>query len=89
MHPEDIKAAMRKKGVKPADLARHLGVSQMTVSNTLRGRTTSRRIADAVAKVIGRPVSEIWPAQYAGPSTQERLLRLLSDRPRAKARRAA
>lgn len=89
MHPEDIKAAMRKNGVKPADLARHLGVTPMSVSNTLRGRTKSLRIANAVAKIIGRPVSEIWPAAYAGPSAQERVARLLGDKPAAKVRRAA
>lgn len=89
MHPEDIKAAMRKNGVKPADLARHLGVSQMTVSNTLHGRITSRRIADAVAKIIGRPVIEIWPAQYAGRSAQERIARLLKEKSSPKARKAA
>lgn len=89
MHPEDIKAAMRKNGVKPSDLARHLGVSQMSVSNTLRGRTKSRRIAEAIAKVVGRPVAEIWPAADAGPSTQERLARLLGDKPAALKQRRA
>lgn len=85
MHPEDIKAAMRKNGVKPADLARHLGVSQMSVSNTLHGTTKSRRIANAIARIVGRPVGEIWPGRYSTASPQARLAELLSGRA-AKAR---
>jgi lambda repressor-like predicted transcriptional regulator len=85
MHHEDIKAAMRKKGVRSSDLARHLGVSAMAVSDTLRGRTKSRRIADAVSKIVGRPIHEIWPGLYNSPSAQERVAGLL----RTKQRRAA
>lgn len=89
MHPEDIKAAMRKNGVKASDLARHLGVSQMSVSNTVRGHIKSRRIADAVAKIVGRTVDEIWPGSYSASSGTERVAQLLQARSPVKARRSA
>lgn len=86
MHHEDIKAAMRKNGIKSSDLARHLGVSQMSVSNTLRGRTKSHRIADAISKIVGRPVDALWPGLYSSANAQDRIAGLLSA---GKSRRAA
>lgn len=85
MHPEDIKAAMRKRGVKPSELARHLGVSSASVTSTLRGRTRSRRIADAVAKIVGLPVDTLWPGAYVPAPASDRVARILG--PRARGRR--
>lgn len=76
MHHEDIKAEMRKRGVTPADLAAHLEVSQNTVSRVIRGLGTSRRVADAIAKLIEKPVKEIWPGVYE-PARRPDLSRLL------------
>lgn len=64
MHHEQIKAALRMQGFTQADLARHLQVTEQAVSNVLRGVAASERIASAVAKLIGKPASEIWPGRY-------------------------
>jgi lambda repressor-like predicted transcriptional regulator len=61
MHPELIKAEMRMRGVTPAALADELGISRMGVGNVVNGHQKSRRVMEAVAKLIGKPVNEIWP----------------------------
>lgn len=64
MHPEDIKALLRKKGRPPATVARDLRVSPGTVSNVIHGRHTSHRIATHIAGRLGIPVSKLWPGRY-------------------------
>ncbi len=65
-NPEEIKAAMRMKGTTPAALADELRLSKSTVSQIINGVGKSRRVQEAIAKLIGRPVDEIWtPRQSA------------------------
>lgn len=61
MHREEIKAAMRMKGITPTALAGELGVSNVTVSQVISGRSVSARVAQRIAEVIGKPVEMIWP----------------------------
>ncbi len=63
MHPEQIKAAMRMNGVTSAVLADELGVSSVTVSQVISGRSTSKRIANRIAQIVGQPVEVLWPPQ--------------------------
>lgn len=63
MHPEEIKAAMRMKGVTPAMLCDELGVAASSVSQTISGHIKSARIQSRIAEIIGKPVTEIWPNQ--------------------------
>lgn len=70
MHPEEIKAAMRMKGVTPTALADELGVANSSVSQVISGRATSARISSRIAAVIGKPIEAIWP-----PSTKPVLRR--------------
>ena len=64
MHAEDIKAALAKNGERASRLAKRLSVSRSAVSGVIHGNHSSRRIARAIAKVIGTPVSQIWPGRY-------------------------
>jgi lambda repressor-like predicted transcriptional regulator len=66
MHPEDIKAALRKKGSGQTDVARRLGVSQTTVFLVIHGKAKSRRVAKKISQVVGVPVQALWPGQYTG-----------------------
>lgn len=68
MHHEDIKAALRKKGVSSADLARHLGLSQMTISHVIHGRSKSVRVANAIAQITGHSLHVLWPSRYEKPT---------------------
>ncbi|WP_374607141.1 helix-turn-helix domain-containing protein [Thermomonas sp.] len=61
MHPEEIKAAMRIAGTTPAMLADALDVSKATVSTVIHGRAESARVKASISKLIGKPVSVIWP----------------------------
>jgi Ner family transcriptional regulator len=64
MHPEDIKAALRKRGVTQADIARRLGVSKTTINYVITGKTLSRRVAEAIAEASGKPLKSLWPKKY-------------------------
>lgn len=64
MHPEDIKAAIRKAGSSQKRIAKRLGVSETTVSNVIKGRVTSRRIAEEIARITKLKLSQLWPGRY-------------------------
>lgn len=62
MHPEDIKAQIRKRGTTPAQIARDLAVSQSAVSLVIAGTAVSARIRERISLVTGLPVSALWPS---------------------------
>jgi lambda repressor-like predicted transcriptional regulator len=88
MHPEQIKAAMRMKGVTPTVLADELQVANSTMSQVISGRSVSARIRGRIAEVTGYSVDQLWP-----PSTQPALRRRLrkerAEQPGARAGVAA
>jgi lambda repressor-like predicted transcriptional regulator len=61
MHPEEIKAALRMRGVTQAVLAEKLQVSRSHVSMVIAGVNTSKRVEGLISMIIGKPVKEIWP----------------------------
>jgi lambda repressor-like predicted transcriptional regulator len=73
MHPEDIKASIRKAGSSPAAIAREKNVSRMTVSYTIRGICKSARIAKAISTVCNIPVAQLWPGKYPELAFTEKL----------------
>jgi lambda repressor-like predicted transcriptional regulator len=60
----DIQYAIKAAGSSQAQLARELNVSKVTVSYVLAGKTTSRRIAEAIAKATGLSLDTLWPGKY-------------------------
>jgi Ner family transcriptional regulator len=64
MHPEDIKAALRKHGSSQAKVARKLNVAITSVHNVIHGACKSERIAKAIADIIGIDRAELWPGRY-------------------------
>jgi lambda repressor-like predicted transcriptional regulator len=64
MHPEDVKAAIRKNGSSQAAIARGLGVTPTTVNLVLYGKSTSQRVAKRIAAVSGYAPADIWPGKY-------------------------
>lgn len=82
MHHEDIKAAIRKKGVTPADIARHLVVSPSAVTAVIKGKSQSEDIRAAIARVTGLSTSELWPVTAAAASGTETIKTLLKGLPR-------
>lgn len=63
MHPEDIKAEVRKSGVTLTALALKAGLSESACRNALRKK--SGRADEAIAAQIKKPLNAIWPSRYA------------------------
>lgn len=63
MHPEDIKAALRKAGVTQAVLADELAVARSSIAQAISGGIRSARIQTRIAEILGKSVKEIWPTQ--------------------------
>ena len=64
MHPADILASLKKKSSSVTAVADQLSVHPATVSKVISGRATSRRVAAAVAQIVGKPLSQLWPGRY-------------------------
>jgi hypothetical protein len=70
MHPEDIKAALRKVSSSQAAIARRLKsrsgqpITPGAVSSVIRGRTKSLRIAQEISEVTGIPMRMLFPGMY-------------------------
>lgn len=62
-HPEDIKAAIRKKGATLVDIAADAGVSKQTVSAAIE-RRASERVDLKIAEFLGVKPHQIWPSRY-------------------------
>ncbi|AFY60323.1 helix-turn-helix domain-containing protein [Synechococcus sp. PCC 6312] len=61
MHPEDIKAELRKKGFTGASIARNLGLTRSTVSSVVRRKGRSAKVEVEISRILGKPVEEIFP----------------------------
>nr|WP_241020161.1 helix-turn-helix domain-containing protein [Burkholderia sp. Ac-20345] len=64
MHPEDIKASIRKANSSPARIARELDISRNAVSLTIHGRSKSIRVARRICEVAGLDPEAAWPGCY-------------------------
>ena len=61
MQPNEIRAELLLKGIRPAMIAKKLQVSRAAVSNVISGKFKSIRIQKEIAQRIDRTVKEIWP----------------------------
>lgn len=64
MHPEDIKAELRKRGWNGAKIAQKLGVSRHCVSAVIRGRCRSSTIEREIAVILDKPLYVVFPNYY-------------------------
>lgn len=65
MHPEDIKAQLRKNGIAAARIAEQLDTTPAHISNVIHQRSRSERVAIAIANALHLPVNTIWPGKYS------------------------
>ena len=64
--PETIKAMLREVGIPTVTaLATKLGRPRSLVSEVISGTTKSAVVASAIASLLGKTASEIWPRLYA------------------------
>ena len=54
MHPEEIKAALRIKGITLVSLATELGLSRSMVTQVIHGYSRSKRVEDRIALALGK-----------------------------------
>lgn len=57
MHPEDLKAELRKRFGSVATFEKRYGLPRKSVTDLLRGRK-SNRVKEAVEAVISQPISK-------------------------------
>jgi hypothetical protein len=60
MEPADIKAALRAKRVRQADIARDVGKSRQLVHDVIEGHRYNDEIMRTVARRIGKPVARVF-----------------------------
>lgn len=65
MKPNEIRAALLIKDVRPTDIANKLAVSRAAVSSVIGGTLKSKRIQEEIAGIIEKTVEEVWPALAA------------------------
>lgn len=63
MHPEDVKAALRKRGTSLAELARAHGVTISIPASALR--RSLPKWEGIIAAALGMDPATIWPSRYA------------------------
>lgn len=61
MKGTDIKQALHKCGVSLAMIAETIQCHPNVLSNVIYRRGISKPAADAIAKVLGKPVTEVFP----------------------------
>ena len=64
MNPFDIKALLGKRGITQTQIARVMRVSPQMVRRVIFNQSASARIAEAISRAVGKPVSELWPLSY-------------------------
>lgn len=69
-HPEDIKAAVRKKGFTLAKLGAAGGVSRQNMANALV--IPHEAAEQLIAAALDVPPSMIWPSRYHADGSRKR-----------------
>ena len=64
MRAMDIQYALKKAGKSQAEIARQCGVAKSSVGKVVSGKTTSLRIAMAIATATGLSLDTLWPGKY-------------------------
>ena len=65
MHPADIQAELKKRGIKQYEIAEELGVCPLHISGVIRfPERGSERVMKAIAKKIDRDHREVFPAYF-------------------------
>jgi len=63
MTPTERKVLLLRAGIKQAEIARELGVTQSTVYKIIHDLKASRRVREAIARAVDKPVKELWPQE--------------------------
>lgn len=86
MHPEDIKAAIRKRGSNLTSLAEAVGLHKQSITAAIHARV-SARAEKAIADFLDMPAAKIWPSRYNKDGTRIALRHANADAAKAAARK--
>lgn len=76
MTPLEIKHALEVAGFTQAEVARRCGLrNRQNVNAVIRSAARSKVVEQLIARVIQRPLEEIWPHWY-GPDARRRRRRM-------------
>lgn len=64
MHPEDIKAAIRKRGATLKQLGKKVGLSEQSLSKAIHCRS-SANAERTISEFLGIAPQKIWPSRYS------------------------
>jgi transcriptional regulator with XRE-family HTH domain len=81
MTPLEIKRALANKDITQGQLAVMAGLSltsRPVVSSVINGHCRSARIESQIAKALGKPINEVFPAWYMPGGKRIRRLRYAS-----------
>lgn len=78
MKPIDIKYALEQAGYSQADVARlvRATLNRAAVNAVIHSNSRSKAIEEQIAKLIGRPLAEIWPHWYGPGAGKKRRRRV-------------
>ncbi|HFI3607570.1 TPA: helix-turn-helix domain-containing protein [Escherichia coli] len=68
-HPEDTKAAIRKRGMTTSQLSRSNGLAESTLRNVFRHHWPKGE--KIIAEFLGLTPRDIWPSRYEAVSVKE------------------
>ena len=68
-HPEDIKAAIRTRGMTTSQLSRSNGLAESTLRNVFRHHWPKGE--KIIAEFLGLTPRDIWPSRYEAVSVKE------------------
>ena len=68
-HPEDIKAAIRKRGMTTSQLSRSNGLAESTLRNVFHHHWPKGE--KIIAEFLGLTPRDIWPSRYEAVSVKE------------------
>lgn len=72
MHPADIQAELKKRGITQKQIAEEEGVSEFFISALIRKKAVSNRVMRKVAKRIGRSHMEVFAEYYFGKNRRKK-----------------
>ena len=79
MESHQIYSALNEKGLSARMIAAVLGVTNQAVSDVIRMGRGSRRIAEAIAKIIDRELIEVFPYYDKNPDLRQEKVRGLRE----------
>ena len=63
-HPEDVRAAIRKRFGTLRALCRHIGMNRTAISRSIRDSAASARVEQEIAEALGVRPHQIWPSRW-------------------------